>query len=307
MVDVVDLDRDLEAAGGGHRGLALVQTHQVLDGGDDVFLGERGGSHQSRVGTAKTQLLVHLVPAHAGQVVTLLLEEQVLQQRLRGLLGRRLARTQLAVDVQQGLVGTGDVVLLQGPHHDLGEPETLDDLLVGPAECLQQHGDGLTTLAIDAHTHGVALVDIELEPCTTAGDDLDAVQGLLGRLVDVLVEVDAGRTDELRHDHALGAVDDEGAHVGHHREVTHEDRLALDLAGVVVDELGRDEQRSRVRHVLVFALVDGCLDLVEARVAEGQRHRAREVLDRRKLREDLLKAAGRVHLTASSRNLTPAG
>ncbi len=84
-----------------------------------------------------------------------------------------------------------------------------------------------------------------------------------------LVEVDTRRPDQLADDDTLGAVDDEGALLGHHREVTHEHRLALDLAGVVVDELGRDEQRGRVRHVLVFALVDRRLDLVEARVGEA--------------------------------------
>ena len=78
----------------------------------------------------RPELLVDLVAAHPGQVVALLLEEQVLQQGLRGLLGRRLARAQLAVDVQQRLVGACGVVLLQRRHHDLGEAEALDDLLV---------------------------------------------------------------------------------------------------------------------------------------------------------------------------------
>ena len=62
----------------------------------------------------------------------------------------------------------------------------------------------------------------------------------------------------------------------------------LDLAGGVVGELGGDEQRRRVGHVLVLALLDGRLDVLEARVGEGQAHRAGEVLDRRELVEDLL-------------------
>ena len=102
------------------------------------------------------------------------------------------------------------------------------------------------------------------------------------------LEVDAGRTDQLRHDDALGAVDDEGALVGHQREVAHEDRLRLDLAGLVVHELGGDEQRRRVGEVAVLALVDGVLRRLEPVVAEAQRHRALEVLDRADLLEDLL-------------------
>ena len=45
------------------------------------------------------------------------------------------------------------------------------------------------------------------------------------RLVGSDPEVHAGRADELRHDDALG-VDDEGAAVGHHREVLDEDLSA---------------------------------------------------------------------------------
>ena len=88
------------------------------------------------------------------------------------------------------------------------------------------------------------------------------------------LEVDARRADELRHDDALGAVDDEGALVGHEREVAHEDRLGLDLAGLVVHELGGDEQRRGVGEVLLAALVDGVLRRLEAVVAERQRHGA---------------------------------
>ena len=66
-------------------------------------------------------------------------------------------------------------------------------------------------------------------------------------LSSVLLEVDAGRADELRDDDTLGAVDDEGALVGHQREVAHEDRLALDLAGLVVHELGGRRRAARRR------------------------------------------------------------
>jgi hypothetical protein len=108
-----------------------------------------------------------------------------------------------------------------------------------------------------------------------------------------------GERTELRDDDALGAVDDEGALVGHHGEVAHEDGLGLDLAGGVVRELRRDEQRSRVGHVLVLALLHGVLGRLEPVVAEAQRHRAREVLDRGDLLEDLLQARGGGHVLAA--------
>ena len=256
--------------------LAGVQADQVLDRADDVVLGERALRDRG----VDTELLVDLVAADLGQVVALGVEEEVLEQCLRGLARRRLARTQLAVDVEQRLVRRCDVVLLQGGQQRLGRGEVLADPVGGPAECLEEHGDRLAALAVDAHTDGLALVDVELEPGTTAGNDLDAVDVDVGGLVQGAIEVHAGRANQLRDDDALGAVDDEGALAGHHREVAHEHRLTLDLARGVVGELGGDEQGRRVGHVLVLALLDGRLDVLEARVGEGQAHRAGEVLDR---------------------------
>src|SRR6185437_2278090 len=160
-------------------------------------------------------------------------------------------------------------------------------------------------LAVDAHTDGVALVDVELQPRAAARDHLDAVQHLLGGLGDGDVEVHARRADQLADHHTLGAVDDERALLGHHPEVTHEHRLARDLAGVVVDELRGDEQRGRVRHVFVFALIDGGLDLVESWVRERERHGTREILDRRQLFEYFLKTALGVDLATLYGALAP--
>jgi hypothetical protein len=50
----------------------------------------------------------------------------------------------------------------------------------------------------------------------------------------VVLEEHAGRTVQLRHDHALGAVDDEGAVVGHQGHFAHVDLLFLDF----LDRLG---------------------------------------------------------------------
>jgi hypothetical protein len=282
VVDVVDLVALL----------AGVQPDEVLDRADDVVLGERPGLDRD----VQAELLVDLVAADLREVVALAVEEQVLEQRLGRLAGRRLARAQLAIDVEQRLVAGGDVVLLQRGEQRLGPREVLADPVVGPAERLEQDGDRLAALAVDAHADGGALVDVELQPGAAARDDLDAVDVDVGGLVEGAVEVDAGAADELGDDHPLGAVDDERALAGHHREVAHEDRLRLDLAGLVVGELRGDEQRRRVGHVLVLTLIDGRLDVLEARVGEGQAHRAGEVLDRGQLGEDLLEAGLRVGL-----------
>src|SRR5690606_22048066 len=155
---------------------------------------------------------------------------------------------------------------------------------------LEQDGDALLAFAVDADTDEVALVDLELQPGAPRRDDLAPVEVLVGGLVELAVEVHAGRADKLGDDDTLGAVDDERALGGHEREVAHEHRLALDLTRVVVDELRRDEHRGGVGHVLVLALLFGVLGRLEPMVAERQRHRAREVLDRTDLLEDLFQA-----------------
>ncbi len=267
--------------------LAGVQAGQVLDGRHHVGLGEGAG----RDGDVEVQLLVELVPADARDVVPLRVEEQVVQQRLGVLPRGRLTRSQLAVDVQQRLVLAGDVVLLERGHHELGPAEPLADLLVGPADGLEQDGDRLPTLTVDADADRVALVDVELEPCAAARDDLDRGEVPVRGLVGLLVEVHTRRADELAHHHTLGAVDDERALRGHDREVTHEHRLALDLASRVVGELRRHEQRGAVGEILLLALLNGRLHFVEAWRRERERHRAGEVLNRTDLFEDLRQPA----------------
>ena len=242
------------------------------------------------------ELLVDLVAADLGEVVALGVEVVVLQQRQRSLTRRRLARAELAVDVEQRVVGTRGVVLLLGEldrlelphvgHHGLvvvGLPGVLGDRL----QRLEEDGDVLLALAVEAYADQVALVDLELQPRTTARDELGGVDVLVGGLVGRALEVDARRADQLRDDDALGAVDDEGALGRHEREVAHEDRLALDLAGLVVGELRRHVERRGVGEVLLLALVHGVLGVVEHRVLERERHRLGEVLDRRDLLEDL--------------------
>ena len=81
----------------------------------------------------------------------------------------------------------------------------------------------------------------------------------------VVVEEHAGRAMHLRDDHALGAVDDEGAVVGHERDVAHVDILLLDVldrlgAGLLVDiehdEAQRHLERRGIGHAALAALVD---------------------------------------------------
>ena len=142
-----------------------------------VVLGKllvEAGEHLGHVGIGGAELLVHLVAAHLGQVVALRVEEEVVEQRLRGLGRRRLARAQLAVDVHQGVVAGLDVVALKGGPDRLGVVEEPEDLLRGQAHGLQEDRDVLLALAVDPDADGVLLVDLELQPGAAAGMTLAA-------------------------------------------------------------------------------------------------------------------------------------
>jgi hypothetical protein len=155
-----------------------------------------------------------------------------------------------------------------------------EDLLVARiAHGAQQHRHRQLALAVDADVDLALLVDLELEPRATSRHqirDEDLLLAILG-----LHQVGAGRTDELRHDDALGAVDDERAALGHPREVAHEDRLLADLAGLAVDEGDRDGQRARVGQVLLAALIDRGDRIVEDELSELDGEVTGVVLDRR--------------------------
>ena len=288
VVDVVDVEtqRDgLAVTGAVDRLLFGVQRHEVLDRGDDVVDG------QHRVGQRRvdTELAVDLVTTHLRQVVALRVEVEVVEQRASGLGSDLLAGTQLAVDVFERLFFGEDGVFLEG-RLDRGEAlELLHDLFARQAEGLEEDGDALLALAVDADADLVALVDLELEPGTTARDDASRVDVFVGRLVGRTLEVHAGAADELRHDDALGAVDDERAALGHEREVAHEHGLRLDLTGQVVHELGVDVEGSRVGLAALLALVDRVLRVFELGSRERELHRLAEVFDRRDLFEDLFK------------------
>ena len=294
VVDVIDLDAQLVvlAVALAREGLlAGVQRNQELDHGHDVF-NVQDRSFLVAKGAVDAKLAVDLVTADLGQIVALGVEVQVVQQGLGSLNRGRLARSQLPVDVQQRVFAGLGGVLLQRGAHGVVLAELLEDLAFGPAEGLQQHGDGLLALAVKTDADLVALVDFELEPGAAGRDDLRGEDVLVAGLVGGALKVGARRADQLGDDDTLGAVDDEGALLGHQREVTHEHGLLLDFARVVVHELGLDVQRSRVRCVPVLALGHGVLGVSELRLGEAQGHGALEVLDRGDLFEDVGQTRG---------------
>ena len=222
---------------------------QLLDQRDDVVVGQ-DAVVQVHV---EVEARVELVAADPGEVVALGVEEQLLEQRLGGVDRRRLAGALLLEQLdERALLG----LRLLGVGLDrvadvdrVVEHASSSSSSVDVAHRAQQHRHRKLALAVDARVDAALLVDLELEPRAAGRHQVGDEDLLLAVLR--LHDVGAGAAHELRHDDALGAVDDEGAAVGHPREVAHEHGLLADLTRLAV--LERDRDRQRPRYVMSFS------------------------------------------------------
>ena len=267
---VAVLKQDLAGGGVGHRIHQLVAGHPVPQG----------------------QLLVELVPAHGGQVVAPGIEEQVVDQGLAGLHRGGLAGTQAPVDLQHGVLVVLAGVLLQRGDDAGIVAERVQNLLVRlQAQGPDQAGDGELPVLVDADPEDLVGVGLILQPGAPVGDHRGGEDGQVGLEVRLLAVVHAGGPDDLGDHHALGAVDDEGAGVGHQREVAHEDLLLLDLLGLLVPQADLHLQGRGVSGVPGLALLHVVLGrLVHLVVDEGQLQVALVVGDRAHVVEHLPQA-----------------
>ena len=204
-----------------------------------------------------------------------MIKEEVFQQSLAALHRRRIAGTELLVDLQQAIVAGNAGVALERGNNALIVAEDFADRITGngaadgiidaaeprvrlvrlvSAESLEQKRGRQLAVLVDADVEHVVQVGLVLKPRAVVRDDGRAVHGAVG-FVRFLVEIDAGGTDDLGDDDALGAVDDKRAACGHEREIAHEDLLFLDLLGLAVAQTHADLQRSGVCGVARLALL----------------------------------------------------
>ena len=246
------------------------------------------------------ELLIELVAADHGQIIAARIEEEVLDEALAGLDRGRLARTELAVDLQHGLLIGLAGVLLQRDLDAVVVAEEVEDAGVGlevgvllglTADGADQLGDGDLAVLVDADPEHLVGVGLILQPRAAVGDHGAGEQGQVGLEVDLLAVVHARGADDLADDHALGAVDDEGAGLGHEREIAHEDLLLLDLLRLVVVQPHVDLERSGIGGVARLALLHVVLGgLIHLVADEAQLKIARVVGDRGDVGEHLLQS-----------------
>ena len=139
MVDVVDF------------ALAVAQLNQRLDDRKDVFLTQ----HAHGVGRIEFKAHVHLHATNRGEVITLFIEEQALEQTFGGFTRRRFAGAHDAVDFKQrlfvafGLVGAQRVADI-GAGVDVVDVEDVELRVTGANQRLQHLvGDFVTGFGVD--------------------------------------------------------------------------------------------------------------------------------------------------------------
>jgi len=253
---------------------------------------------------------VQLITPDLAQVVAPRCKDQVLHEALGVIQGRRIARPQLLVELQQRAIDalgcvsgircacwvslecSGDVGVV-GVVVNLREK--FQDLIIRAiTDCAQQHGHRQLALAINLNRNDIAFGGLKLQPRTTVGDQLGVAQATVGSPIFLNGKINARRPNQLADNNALRAINNEGAVVGHQGEVTHEDVLRGYLTSLAVDEAGTNPQRRSIGHVSIPALGLGVLWLTEPEALRpGSRTKMQfqilvEADDRRDFLEQLL-------------------
>ena len=141
-----------------------------------------------------------------------------------------------------------------------------------------------TAATVEVDPEEIVLVELDFDPGATVRDDAESVQHLAAR-VGGLFEADAWGAVKLGNDDALGAVDDEGAAVGDHRDLAHQDFFVLE--GALLTEAEFEHHRDRVGRAFADALEFGLLgqdqavlEVLETEVAVVAFHRESLAEDR---------------------------
>ena len=299
----------VDAAAGDLLGLLAVQGLAVH--GDDLAgegIGHGRGQGLASQAGPDVHLLVELIPADLGDVVAPGVEEEGVQVAFGALHRGGLAGTKAAVDLEKALFPGLAGVLLEGGENALVLAEELLDLPVGlHAKGADEAGDGNLAVFIDADVEDVHGVGLILQPGAAVGNDGGGVGVLVG-LVHLVAVVHAGAADDLRDNDALCAIDDEGAAVGHQREISHEDLLLLDLVGLLVVQAHPHLDGLGIGGVALLALLHGVLGrLVHAVVEEAQLQVSGVVGDGVDVLEDLVESLSQETLIGILLNLQEVG
>ncbi len=150
-------------------------------------------AHPAHQALGEAQLLVDLVPAHAGQIVTFGLVEERGKQPPRAFLRGRFPGAQALVDLDQGLGFRLGVILFQSGQNLGRVIEGLPDSgIVSQAHGADEDSGRQLAGAVNAYPDHIVGVRLKLQPSTAVGDNVGRKQ-LLTAGIQCETEVNAGR------------------------------------------------------------------------------------------------------------------
>ena len=169
VVDVVD------------RALAVLEIDQVADRLEDVALGEDGVVERF----VQLELVVQLQAADLRQVVALRVEEQVVEQVLRRLERRRIARAQAAVDLHDRLVRRLQLVGDQRVAQVRADVQVVDEETLNSLMPCSRSSSSFASVSSSLHCRMTSPVASSMT--SLRGDLADQVGDLDGQALDVRV------------------------------------------------------------------------------------------------------------------------
>jgi len=179
---------------------------------------------------------------------------------------------------------------------DFRPVKNAQQFLLGVAEGLEQHRRQNLAAPVNARIDQILVIKLNVEPRTPvgnhpAGKKLLAGGGERGRSGGVVEN--SRRAVKLRNNHPLGAVDDEGAVLGHDRNLSEIDLLLLHIAhglhavGLVPGhEANCDLEGRRVGHAPLQALLHIVFEFLERVAHELEARRVVEIVNREDRMED---------------------
>ena len=246
-----------------------------------------GGPHDGRHPSP-----FHLLNQRRGQALTLL-DQDIAALGIEDVGARGFVRQQFR---NKGLL---DGLALQ--MNPLGLVEKAQQLFRTVPQGFQEDGGGELAPPVDTHVKDVLGIELEIDPGPPERNQPRRVDDLTARvdLGPVMINEQPGGAVQLAHHHPLGAIDDEGAVLGHQRQGAEIDLLLLDVPdgldfGVrtqIVDHQAHPYLDGHFkRHAPLLAFVDVVLGISQPVLDELQRAHAAKIPDGEDALEHALEA-----------------
>ena len=158
----------------------------------------------------------------------------------------------------------------------------------------QQNGHGYRAFAVEPQNKIIRLACVKLHPCAAVRHKLGSRHAPASGCLHLTLKVNTRRANELRHNNALGAIDNERAALCHEREVTQENIRLDGIGDFVAGKQHAYIQRSAVGQIALEAFFNRVLNFLKPKLetslarffgVAGQKelHAALEGFDRRDL------------------------